>query len=135
MINSSADQPIGYPIYVSPLTTSFVEIHSQMPNVTGPSITFCTIWAAIRHLIMRLRHHFDTSGSSNLPAACTTTASIPMVQLNTIGPEPARAGSTPVPHRKRTSHAPVPRAQPDNTTGSIISSREKIVAEGENSVN
>ena len=27
IINSSADQPIGYPIYVSPLTTSFVETH------------------------------------------------------------------------------------------------------------
>uniref|UniRef100_A0A0N4XK66 Pecanex-like protein n=1 Tax=Nippostrongylus brasiliensis TaxID=27835 RepID=A0A0N4XK66_NIPBR len=39
MINSSADQPVGYPIYVSPLTTSFADTHSQMPSVVGPPIT------------------------------------------------------------------------------------------------
>ncbi|EPB66395.1 hypothetical protein ANCCEY_14511 [Ancylostoma ceylanicum] len=39
MINSSADQPVGYPIYVSPLTTSFAETHSQMENIVGPPIT------------------------------------------------------------------------------------------------
>ncbi|PIO64531.1 pecanex protein [Teladorsagia circumcincta] len=39
MINSSADQPVGYPIYVSPLTTSFAETHSQMPSIVGPPVT------------------------------------------------------------------------------------------------
>lgn len=30
MINSSCDQPIGYPIYVSPLTTSYSSTHQQL---------------------------------------------------------------------------------------------------------
>jgi hypothetical protein len=30
IINSSCDQPIGYPIYVSPLTTSYADTNSQV---------------------------------------------------------------------------------------------------------
>lgn len=30
IINSSCDQPIGYPIYVSPLTTSYAETNEQV---------------------------------------------------------------------------------------------------------
>jgi len=37
MINSSCDQPIGYPIYVSPLTTSYCDSHPQLPRLlAGP---------------------------------------------------------------------------------------------------
>lgn len=35
MINSSCDQPIGYPIYVSPLTTSYSSTHSQLAGIIG----------------------------------------------------------------------------------------------------
>lgn len=67
MINSSADQPIGYPIFVSPLVTSFIEMHSQIENkVIGKSITFYTIWHWICLIFHYLRQHFGTSGSSNL---------------------------------------------------------------------
>ncbi|XP_003370533.1 conserved hypothetical protein, partial [Trichinella spiralis] len=38
IINSSADQPIGYPIYVSPLTTSYCETHPQLSKVLGPDL-------------------------------------------------------------------------------------------------
>uniref|UniRef100_A0A0N5AAH9 Pecanex-like protein n=1 Tax=Syphacia muris TaxID=451379 RepID=A0A0N5AAH9_9BILA len=34
MINSSADQPIGYPVYVSPLTTSYVDTHAQIQKLS-----------------------------------------------------------------------------------------------------
>ncbi|CAD5215033.1 unnamed protein product [Bursaphelenchus xylophilus] len=66
MINSSADQPIGYPIYVSPLTTSFIETHSQIPEIMGRPITFCSIGSQFMKLFGRLRKHFGTSGSSNI---------------------------------------------------------------------
>lgn len=33
LINSSCDQPVGYPIYVSPLTTSYIESNSQLKKV------------------------------------------------------------------------------------------------------
>ncbi|CAD5210207.1 unnamed protein product [Bursaphelenchus okinawaensis] len=71
MINSSADQPIGYPIYVSPLTTSFIETHTQIPEIVGRPITFCSIGSQSTKLFGRLRKHFGTSGSSNI--AQTTT--------------------------------------------------------------
>lgn len=39
IINSSCDQPIGYPIYVSPLTTSYAETNEQLCRVIGGAIT------------------------------------------------------------------------------------------------
>lgn len=35
IINSSCDQPIGYPIYVSPLTTSYSSTHPQIRKIIG----------------------------------------------------------------------------------------------------
>ena len=35
MINSSCDQPIGYPIYVSPLITSYADTNKQLTQVIG----------------------------------------------------------------------------------------------------
>uniref|UniRef100_A0A673Y030 Pecanex-like protein n=1 Tax=Salmo trutta TaxID=8032 RepID=A0A673Y030_SALTR len=39
MINSSCDQPIGYPIYVSPLTTSYAGGHTQLRSVWGGPVS------------------------------------------------------------------------------------------------
>ncbi|KAL5112942.1 Pecanex-like protein 1 [Taenia crassiceps] len=39
LINSSCDQPVGYPIYVSPLITSFVESHQQYCQVACPNFS------------------------------------------------------------------------------------------------
>uniref|UniRef100_A0A8C5HID1 Pecanex-like protein n=1 Tax=Gouania willdenowi TaxID=441366 RepID=A0A8C5HID1_GOUWI len=39
MINSSCDQPIGYPIYVSPLTTSYAGGHVQLRSVWGGPVS------------------------------------------------------------------------------------------------
>uniref|UniRef100_A0A674CUU2 Pecanex-like protein n=1 Tax=Salmo trutta TaxID=8032 RepID=A0A674CUU2_SALTR len=35
MINSSCDQPLGYPMYVSPLTTSYMGTHKQLRSIWG----------------------------------------------------------------------------------------------------
>ncbi|XP_072136460.1 LOW QUALITY PROTEIN: pecanex-like protein 2 [Mobula birostris] len=55
MINSSCDQPIGYPIYVSPLTTSYAGTHKQLKNVWGGPISlenlnlwFTSRWQKLR---------------------------------------------------------------------------------------
>uniref|UniRef100_A0A158P6Q6 Pecanex-like protein n=1 Tax=Angiostrongylus cantonensis TaxID=6313 RepID=A0A158P6Q6_ANGCA len=63
MINSSADQPVGYPIYVSPLTTSFVETHSQMAFVD--TFTFFYKISKTKRTWLALRAHFGPSGSSS----------------------------------------------------------------------
>uniref|UniRef100_A0AAY4DQX7 Pecanex-like protein n=1 Tax=Denticeps clupeoides TaxID=299321 RepID=A0AAY4DQX7_9TELE len=43
MINSSCDQPIGYPIYVSPLTTSYCNSHGQLRHILGGPISMGNI--------------------------------------------------------------------------------------------
>lgn len=43
MINSSCDQPIGYPIYVSPLTTSYSDSHEQLREILGGAISLGNI--------------------------------------------------------------------------------------------
>ncbi|KAM6969175.1 pecanex-like protein 1 isoform 3-T4 [Tautogolabrus adspersus] len=43
MINSSCDQPIGYPIYVSPLTTSYCNSHPQLGHIMGGPISIGNI--------------------------------------------------------------------------------------------
>ncbi|XP_060711807.1 pecanex-like protein 3 isoform X3 [Hemiscyllium ocellatum] len=43
MINSSCDQPIGYPIYVSPLTTSYAGQHTQLRSIWGEPVSLRNI--------------------------------------------------------------------------------------------
>lgn len=67
MINSSADQPIGYPIFVSPLVTSFIEMHSQIETkFFGKPINFCIIWQWICQMFYYLQKHFGTFSSLSL---------------------------------------------------------------------
>ncbi|VDM56491.1 unnamed protein product [Angiostrongylus costaricensis] len=87
MINSSADQPVGYPIYVSPLTTSFVETHSQMANIVGPPLTIEGIFSGARRTWLALRAHFGPSGSSSfgLRGGCgPVVPTIALQQLSAI---------------------------------------------------
>ncbi|CCD62116.1 Pecanex-like protein [Caenorhabditis elegans] len=65
MINSSADLPVGYPIYVSPLTTSHIESHSQIHKVFGPTFTFEGFRQLGQNVWNRLRNHFGPSGSTS----------------------------------------------------------------------
>ncbi|VDN32789.1 unnamed protein product [Gongylonema pulchrum] len=73
MINSSADQPIGYPIYVSPLTTSFVDSHAHIRSMSMPPVTFELILRSLRFIWNSLRMHFGTSGSSSMPVQVATS--------------------------------------------------------------
>ncbi|XP_071600639.1 pecanex-like protein 1 isoform X12 [Heliangelus exortis] len=52
MINSSCDQPIGYPIYVSPLTTSYSDSHDQLKEILGGAISL----GSIRNFIVSTWH-------------------------------------------------------------------------------
>jgi hypothetical protein len=96
MINSSADQPIGYPIYVSPLTTSFIETHDQIEIITGRPITFHSIFTRAFRVLTQLRQHFGTSNSSNMP----NTNELP-IPHHSIGPTVSQAGATPLPTPRR----------------------------------
>ncbi|XP_048125769.1 pecanex-like protein 1 [Alosa alosa] len=55
MINSSCDQPLGYPMYVSPLTTSYMGTHKQLRGIWGGPISLATIrgWLCTKWLRVR----------------------------------------------------------------------------------
>lgn len=53
IINSSCDQPIGYPIYVSPLTTSYAETNEQLCSIIGGSFTYSAIKSNVLKLWRR----------------------------------------------------------------------------------
>ncbi|XP_056147775.1 pecanex-like protein 1 [Lampris incognitus] len=55
MVNSSCDQPLGYPMYVSPLTTSYAGTHRMLRSIGGGPLSldsirswFCSKWLRVR---------------------------------------------------------------------------------------
>ena len=100
MINSSADQPIGYPIYVSPLTTSFVETHQQASSLTINHLSFCSLWTLVCGVFAFLRAHVGTTGSSNMGGGGAGGLATSTIQA--VGPAVGAVGSTPLPIRKHT---------------------------------
>ncbi|XP_076777902.1 pecanex-like protein 1 isoform X3 [Arvicanthis niloticus] len=90
MINSSCDQPIGYPIFVSPLTTSYADSHDQLKEILGGPISLGNIRNFIVSTWHRLRkgcgagcnsggniEDSDTGGGTSCPGNSTTSASDP----------------------------------------------------------
>jgi len=65
IINSSCDQPIGYPIYVSPLTTSYAETNEQLCSIIGGPLTFGTIKSTVLKLWRRYALSNDISNKDN----------------------------------------------------------------------
>ncbi|XP_050407422.2 pecanex-like protein 1 [Patella vulgata] len=57
MINSSCDQPIGYPIYVSPLTTSYSSTHEQI----GGEFILANVRKFFHRVWRRLRGQCDAT--------------------------------------------------------------------------
>lgn len=59
IINSSCDQPIGYPIYVSPLTTSFSETSGQLTSIIGKPLSFGFFIDLFKSIFNRIRLRCD----------------------------------------------------------------------------
>uniref|UniRef100_A0A8C3FLK5 Pecanex-like protein n=1 Tax=Chrysemys picta bellii TaxID=8478 RepID=A0A8C3FLK5_CHRPI len=68
LINSSCDQPLGYPMYVSPLTTSYIGTHSQLMNIWGGPISLDNIktWFRSKWLRMRKDCHASHNSGNNI---------------------------------------------------------------------
>ncbi|XP_043476640.1 pecanex-like protein 1 [Leptopilina heterotoma] len=64
IINSSCDQPIGYPIYVSPLTTSYAETNEQLCSVVGGPLSLGAIKNTVLKLWRRIRRRCGQGCSS-----------------------------------------------------------------------
>ncbi|VDM18791.1 unnamed protein product [Hydatigera taeniaeformis] len=57
LINSSCDQPVGYPIYVSPLITSFAESHPQYCQVACPNFSIPGLMRSLLILQDRIKQY------------------------------------------------------------------------------
>ncbi|XP_076979006.1 pecanex-like protein 1 isoform X7 [Tamandua tetradactyla] len=92
MINSSCDQPIGYPIFVSPLTTSYSDSHEQLKDILGGPISLGNIRNFIVSTWHRLRkgcgagcnsggniEDSDTGGGTSCISNNLTTANDPHI--------------------------------------------------------
>ncbi|XP_013136139.1 PREDICTED: pecanex-like protein 1 [Papilio polytes] len=55
IINSSCDQPIGYPIYVSPLTTSYADSSPQLRTLLGGPVSVAGLRRRLADLWTRVR--------------------------------------------------------------------------------
>ncbi|XP_012254520.2 pecanex-like protein 1 isoform X3 [Athalia rosae] len=64
IINSSCDQPIGYPIYVSPLMTSYAETNDQLCSILGGPLSLGTIKSNVLKLWRRIRRRCGQGCSS-----------------------------------------------------------------------
>ena len=74
MINSSCDQPIGYPIYVSPLTTSYCDTNSQVTGVIGGPLSLKLIKMTLLNCWLELRDRCAAACTSSSSADCDHTA-------------------------------------------------------------
>ncbi|GBP53300.1 Pecanex-like protein 1 [Eumeta japonica] len=64
IINSSCDQPIGYPIYVSPLTTSYADTSEQLRVLLGGPVSVTAIKEKAIALWRRIRRRCGEGCSS-----------------------------------------------------------------------
>ncbi|XP_054432728.1 pecanex-like protein 2 [Pteronotus mesoamericanus] len=71
LINSSCDQPLGYPMYVSPLTTSYLGTHRQLRNVWCGPVTLDSVrtWFRTKWLRMRKDCHAGQRSGGNIEDA------------------------------------------------------------------
>ncbi|XP_074658604.1 pecanex-like protein 1 [Tubulanus polymorphus] len=91
MINSSCDQPIGYPIYVSPLTTSYSGTNSQISSIIGSEFSLNRVKNGLRSMWHRIRLRCG--------ASCTSSGSVVVDDsfigcTNNTGSTATGAGST-----------------------------------------
>lgn len=84
IINSSCDQPIGYPIYVSPLTTSYAETNDQLNEVIGGEITLEKIQNRILSSWHRIRKRCREGCSSGIEAEIVNTGGSVYGNLQTL---------------------------------------------------
>ncbi|XP_063385442.1 protein pecanex [Cydia fagiglandana] len=104
IINSSCDQPIGYPIYVSPLTTSYADTSPPLCSLLGGPVTVKAIRTRVAALCKRIRRRCGEGCSSGGVDAAAAEAGA------------ARAVSTP---RHNTLH--LSRSSLAGTRGSLAS--------------
>lgn len=122
IINSSCDQPIGYPIYVSPLTTSYADTNNQLSSIIGGPMSFKCITGFVRHVWAHLRArcgascHSGGDPSDEAPPETATTSTVFTERYSSIRSTNLRTSTSRVP-RTTFSSAPVGFRTSGRSTG------------------
>uniref|UniRef100_A0A182N6Y7 Pecanex-like protein n=1 Tax=Anopheles dirus TaxID=7168 RepID=A0A182N6Y7_9DIPT len=93
IINSSCDQPIGYPIYVSPLTTSYAETNAQLCRIIGGEITLEKIQLMLIRSWKRIRQRCREGCSSGSAIIDGEMTEMQGVYCNTPTPNNTLSGT------------------------------------------
>lgn len=94
IINSSCDQPIGYPIYVSPLTTSYAETNESLCKLIGGAITFKKVRSIALKFCQHVRKRCREGCSSGSATLDTELGDIQGVYYNAQTPNNTLSGTT-----------------------------------------
>uniref|UniRef100_A0A672MY36 Pecanex-like protein n=1 Tax=Sinocyclocheilus grahami TaxID=75366 RepID=A0A672MY36_SINGR len=119
MINSSCDQPLGYPMFVSPLTTSYTGTHKQIRNICGDPLSLETIRTWLRSRWFRVRKDNLTSCNSGMNMEDVDCAGSSLNQNHNSTTSQIQIIFFPTAHREYRSRSVQPQGQrPPVTSGS-----------------
>ncbi|XP_050344156.1 pecanex-like protein 1 [Nymphalis io] len=120
IINSSCDQPIGYPIYVSPLTTSYADTSPQLCALTGGPLTVTAIRDHLAALWRRVRRRCGEGCSSGACEASAAEAGRAPARTPPRAPAAPPAPAAPAAPAAHPAHPAHPAAH-GGTRGSLSS--------------
>ncbi|XP_014862978.1 PREDICTED: pecanex-like protein 1 isoform X4 [Poecilia mexicana] len=106
MVNSSCDQPLGYPMYVSPLTTSFAGTHRTLRSIGGGALSLDTIRSWLCSKWLRVRKDNLTSCNSGVNMEDVDCGAGGSSSLSHNRPSSVTSNSLSLyQHRARTTHS------------------------------
>ncbi|KAG8444545.1 hypothetical protein GDO86_009635 [Hymenochirus boettgeri] len=93
LINSSCDQPLGYPMYVSPLMTSYLGTHARLRNMWGGPISLKNIktWFQTKWLGMRKECDMSQNSGGNIEEVDSGGVSPSSANLSVMGKRKCRS--------------------------------------------
>ncbi|XP_054885221.1 pecanex-like protein 2 isoform X2 [Poeciliopsis prolifica] len=106
MVNSSCDQPLGYPMYVSPLTTSFAGTHRTLRSIGGGALSVDAIRSWLCSKWLRVRKDNLTSCNSGMNMEDVDCGAGGSSSLSHNRPSSVTSNSLSLyQHRARTTHS------------------------------
>ncbi|KAF6716244.1 Pecanex-like protein 2 [Oryzias melastigma] len=106
MVNSSCDQPLGYPMYVSPLTTSYSGTHRTLRSISGGALSLDAIRSWLCSKWLRVRKDNLTSCNSGVNMEDVDCAAGGSSSLSNNRPSSVTSNSLSMyQQRARTSHS------------------------------
>ncbi|XP_076598934.1 pecanex-like protein 2 isoform X2 [Chaetodon auriga] len=106
MVNSSCDQPLGYPMYVSPLTTSYAGTHRTLRSIGGGALSLDVIRSWLCSKWLRVRKDNLTSCNSGVNMEDVDCGAGGSSSLSHNRPSSVTSNSLSLyQHRARTTHS------------------------------